>query len=382
MYEKRSLLPLHLHLPLPLALSLLAACVAGCPSTGGEPNAPAACDQPGNICTVAGDGRAAFNGDGLPATETSLYYPYDVVFDEFGRALVLDWNNLRLRRINDDGRFETIIGTDFEAPPADGAPAVDSTLHHASDVERDAAGRVYFAGNHAPVVFRIDLDQRVYVVAGSGEFGYSGDGGPATAAAIETPFGIALADDGSFYVSDQTRHVVRRVDASGVIQTVAGNGEPGYSGDGGPALAARLRAPTRLRLLPDGGLLICDTGNHCVRRVGPDGAMSTFAGTGVAGYGGDGGPAASASLDGPFDLALDTDGAVLVADTGNHVVRRIGPDGVISTIAGAGRAGFDGDGGPAAGCLLRGPSGVSVAPDGSLWICDTFNNRVRRVPRQ
>lgn len=372
MYAKRLLLS-------PL---LVSACVAGCPTVSEPTVAPSACDLPGNICTVAGDGRAAFNGDGLPARETSLYYPYDVIFDDAGRALVLDWNNLRLRRINNDGRFETIIGTDFEETPTNGALAIDSTLHHASDVERDAEGRIYFAGYHVPVVFRIDLDQRVYVIAGSGEFGYSGDGGAATDAAVETPFGVALGPDGEFYFSDQTRHVVRHVDAGGVIRTLAGDGEPGYAGDGGPAGAAKLRAPTRLRLVPDGSLLICDTGNHCIRRVAPDGTISTLAGTGVAGYSGDGGPAASAQFDGPFDIAVDIDGGLLIADTGNHAVRRIDPSGVVSTIAGSGRSGFDGDGGPASDCLLRGPSGVSVAPDGSLWICDTFNNRVRRVARE
>lgn len=355
-----------------LSASLFSGCAVA-------PTPVAPCDVPMTICTVAGTGLSQFDGDGRPALRTSLYYPLDVVFDARGRALVLDWNNLRVRRINDAGDFETVIGTDFEDTPVNGDLAINTPLHHASDIEFDANGRLYLAGNHSPVIFMIGLDDRVRVVAGNGDFGNDGDGGPATNARIGAPWGVVHVGDGSFYFGDEQYAVVRYVDTDGTISTVAGNGTNGYSGDGGPATAAQLEGPTRLRRGADGALLICDTRNHAIRRVDRDGIISTIAGDGTPGYSGDGRPAIAARLNSPYDIALAPEGALLIADTGNNVIRRIDRDGVITTVVGKGTAGYAGDEADAAACELDGPSGVTIAPDGSLWISDTFNNRVRRV---
>jgi len=353
---------------------LTAGCIELPGTTGGDD-----CSTPGVICTVAGTGQSLFNGDGMAATATGLYYPLDVTFDPSGLPLILDWNNLRLRRINADGTIQTVMGQDFEAAPLEGALAIDTALHHASDVEPDAQSRLYVAGDHAPVVFRVDLDDRVHVVAGSGDYGNDGDGGPALDARLSAPFGVAPSAEGGVYIADFEAHVIRYVDPEGVISTIAGNGTPGYAGDGGAAVDAEIETPTRLTVSPAGDVVFCDTGNHAVRRVTPDGIISTIAGDGVPGYSGDGGPASLARLDGPHDLRYGSDGALYIADTGNHVIRRIDENGVITTVVGNGAAGFDGDGGDAAACTLYRPSGVNFDAEGAMWIADTRNNRVRKV---
>ncbi len=359
---------------------LISASALASAAAGGCPGGLSQCETPGVICTVAGTGQSLFDGDGKPATETSFYHPLDVEFDVEGRPLILDFNNLRVRRINADNTIQTYMGMDFEAAPIEGAPASETPLHHASDIEYDAEGRLYVAGDHVSVVFRVNLDDRVQTVAGNSEFGYTGDDGPALEASMTAPFGVLPDADGGFYVSDNGVHVIRYVDAAGIITTVAGNGAPGYSGDGGPATEAQLHGPTRMAFDGEGRLHICDTDNHCIRRLEADGAISTVAGDGTLGYSGDGGPADAAQLNSPFDIKFDPTGEGLyIADSGNHVVRRVGADGIIATVVGMGVAGFAGDGADSSACELDHPSGLKFAADGSLWIADTFNHRVRRV---
>jgi hypothetical protein len=356
----------------------LAGCPASAPSDGGpSPGNP--CDLPGTICTVAGTGQSLFNGDMKGALQTALYYPLDVDFDPLGRPLIVDWNNLRIRRINDDGTVETVAGQDYEAAPTDGARAIDTPLHHPSDLEQDARGVYYLAGNHVPLVYIIDATERVYVVAGNGDYGNDGDGGPALHARLDVPYGVFPTGDGGFYFTDEAQHVVRYVDPAGIIHTVAGSGTRGYSGDGGPGSAAQLANPTRLRRDAAGGLFICDTGNHCIRRLDRSGVITTVVGTGRVGYDGDGGPAALARLNSPYDLAFAPSGDLYVADTGNNVIRRIGRDGIIRTVVGTGAPGFAGDGDRAEACQLNRPSGIKFGADGALWISDTYNHRVRKI---
>ena len=339
----------------------------------------AACAQPGTICTMAGTGQQAFDGDGKPALETALYYPLGVKFDGEGRPLIIDWNNLRIRRIDNDGTVETIMGKDFEGAPVDGALAIDTPLHHASDLAFDPDGQMYVAGDHVPLVFRVGLDSRVFTTAGTSNTGYSGDGGPAVRADLNTPFGVLPDAGGGFYIADIQANVVRYVDVHGIISTVAGTGTAGYTGDGGLATAAQLSAPARLRLDGNGNLYICETKNHVIRRVATDGMISTYAGTGRRGYDGDGGAATAALFDTPYDLQFAPNGDLYVADTGNSVIRRVDRNGIASTVVGIGIPGFGGDRGAAVTCTLNQPSGVSFASDGAMWISDTFNNRVRRV---
>ncbi|MCC6475374.1 MAG: hypothetical protein IT514_16705, partial [Burkholderiales bacterium] len=223
------------------------------------------------------------------------------------------------------------------------------------------------------------LGGTVTTVAGSGLGGWSlGDGGPARNAVLDTPSGVVAAPDGSVYLSDTGHSRIRKVSPSGIISTVAGTGVSGSTGDGGPAAQAQLQVPRGLAMGPDGSLYIADQASR-VRKVSPGGIISTVAGTGVAGFGGDGGPATQAQLKAPFGVAVGTDGVVYIADTENHRIRRVGTDGVISTVAGDGTAGFAGDGGPATAAKLRQPRGLLVERDGALVVVDTENHRVRRI---
>jgi streptogramin lyase len=339
------------------------------------------CAAVGTICTVAGTGQAQFDGDGRPALETSLYFPIDVLFDRSGRLLIMDWNNLRLRRVNDDGRVETIMGTDFEDFPVEGGLASESPLHHASNMEYDAAGNLFIAGDHVPVVFMVDTTDHVHTVAGSEDYGYAGDGGSARQAVLSTPFGVLPDANGGLYISDVDANVIRYVDAAQIIHTAAGTGERGWAGDGGPATAALLNGPSRLQFGPDGAVYFCEIKNHVIRRLRPGGIIETVAGTGERGYGGDGGPAVAAQLDTPYDIQFAPNGDLYLADTGNNVIRRIDTAGIISTVAGNGAPTFAGDGGPATTCSLRRPSALLLDAQGSLWIADTSNHRIRRIAR-
>ncbi|HEU4335397.1 MAG TPA: hypothetical protein VFT32_12955 [Candidatus Eisenbacteria bacterium] len=222
----------------------------------------------------------------------------------------------------------------------------------------------------------------IVTIAGSGLEAYAGDGGPAAAAGLLHPSGVAYGPDGSLYVADTDHHAVRRIDAAtGVITTVAGIGAPGYAGDGGPAAAARLRAPRDVAVAENGDLYVADTGNHAIRKVAAaTGLVTTIAGKGSPGFGGDGAEAAGARLNAPSALAIAANGDLYVADRGNNRVRRVAATtGIISTFAGTGSDGFGGDGGPATAARLSRPSGVDVALNGDVYIADTFNHAVRRV---
>lgn len=337
------------------------------------------CDEPGVICTVAGTGRAAYDGDGRLGTETSLYYPWSIAFDSLGQPLILDANNLRLRRLGFGNLVTTVMGTGIEDFPEEGALASQTPLHHASDIKVDHRGGWLLAGNHVPVVFRVSEDGRVHIVAGTPELGNDGDSGPATQARLTTPFGVWPDETGGFYIADLDAHVIRYVDANGYITTVAGTGSPGYSGDGGPARQARLNGPARVVQDGLGALYFVETKNHVLRRVRPDGIIDTVAGTGQRGYSGDGGPARLARFDSPYDLVLAPTGDLLIVDTGNSVIRRIGRNGIVTTLVGTGQAGFAGDFDDARTSQLYRPVGAALDTSGSLWIADTFNNRVRRV---
>jgi DNA-binding beta-propeller fold protein YncE len=230
-------------------------------------------------------------------------------------------------------------------------------------------------------VFRIDTMEESTVLAGTGEAGFAGDGGPADQAELYGPLAVAVDPEGNVFIADTGNNRIRRVEgSSGTIETIAGDGEPGFEGDGGDASLARLNAPAGLALDASGNLFIADTGNHRIRRVDAvSGVIETVAGDGTPGFGGDGGPATSAHLRAPSGLVVDAAyERIVVADTGNHRVRVLEADGTIDTLAGSGVAGFAGDDGPAVEAQLRNPTGVSLARRDVL-IADTGNHRVRRV---
>ncbi len=329
------------------------------------------------IETVAGSALAGDSGDGGPATAAHLRSPQGVAVDATGNLYVADTENHRVRRVAPDGLIVGVAGA--EIPSGDGGPATAARLEKTYGMAVDAAGNLYVAESDLDRVRRIDPEGIITTFAGSGEAGFSGDGGPATAARLSYPTGMAADAAGNLYVADTFNHRVRRIDPAGMITTIAGTGEAGFSGDGGPATAARFAAPTGVAADAAGNLYVADFFNHRVRRIAPDGSISTIAGTGQSGFAGDGGPATAARLNLPYALALDSTGNVYVADRDNHRVRRIGPNGIITTFAGSGEAGFSGDGGPAAAARLNAPQGVAVDAAGNLYVADFLNHRVRRI---
>ena len=328
--------------------------------------------QPGSrrIDRLAETAATSASGRSLPA---------GMVLDADGNLYVAESGSHRVRRIDSAGFVSTIAGTGRRGFTGDGGPATSASLDLPSSVALDAAGNLYVAdrGNHR--VRRIDAAGVITTVAGTGEPGYSGDGGPATAARLNAPSEVALDAAGNLYVADTRNHRVRRVDPAGVITTIAGTGERGYSGDSGPATAARLDSPWGLALDVAGNLYVADVDNNRVRRVDPAGIITTAAGTGALGYSGDDGPATEAWLHWPHWVALDAAGNLYVADTLNHRVRRIDPAGVITTVAGTGVAGNSGDGGPAAAAQLDTPLGVATDPQGNVYIADAGNDVVRVI---
>jgi sugar lactone lactonase YvrE len=245
------------------------------------------------------------------------------------------------------------------------------------------AGDLYVADASNHVVRCIDLLTGVTsIVAGSGAPGWSGDGGRATAARLTTPRGLAVAPDGDLYIADAGTHTIRRVSAaSGSIATIAGRGRPGSDGDGGPATSARLSDPCAIAISGKGDLFIADRGNHKIRVIfASTGSIETVAGQGQAGFSGDGGSGKDARLRSPRGVAVGSNGDIYIADSGNHVVRRLAAStGILTTIAGIGLAGFAGDGGAAVLARLSSPEGLDVGPWGDLYIADTGNHRVRRL---
>jgi hypothetical protein len=277
------------------------------------------------------------------------------------------------------GTISTIAGSDpFGDFSGDGGPATVAALNNPAGVAVMPDGGYLIADAGNDRVRRVFPDGTIRTVAGTGMYGFSGDGGPATAANLQAPLGVAALPDGGFLIADAAAARVRRVSPSGIITTVAGTGTRGISGDGGPATAAEIYDPQGVATMPDGGFLIAD-GDYVVRRVSPTGTISTVAGTGTPGFSGDGGPATAAQLTNPNAVAVTADGGFLIADSGNRRIRRVSPSGIISTVAGTGVQGSSGDGGAATAAQLNAPEGLATTPDGGFLIADWFANRVRWV---
>src|SRR5215468_2640664 len=335
----------------------------------------------GAISTIAGsDSFGDFKGDGGPAIAAALNEPLGVAVMPDGGYLIADAGNDRVRRVFADGTSRTVAGTGLYGDSGDGGPATAAQIKDPLGVAAMPDGGFLIADGGAGRVRRVLPDGTITTVAGNGTRGYSGDGGPATAAEIFDPNGVAVLPDGGFLIADGD-YVVRRVFPDGTITTVAGNATPGFSGDGGPATAARLNVVYSVAVTADGGFLIADSGNRRVRRVSPTGIITTVAGTGVQGSAGDGGAATAAQLNDPDGIASTPDGGFLIADFFGNRVRWVSPTGVITTVAGTGSASVfrDGDGGPATVANITMPFGVAVTPSGGFVFSEEGNAAVRLV---
>ncbi|MEV4869247.1 NHL repeat-containing protein [Streptomyces syringium] len=347
------------------------------PSTGTGPQ-PAGLAE-GAIATVAGNGAAGFISDGGPGALTRIHYPYGVAVDKNGNLYIADRHNHRIRKVTPNGLITTVAGDGQAGYVSDGGPAVATRLHYPGDVAVDDAGNLYIADTSNHRVRKVTPSGIITTIAGDGQAGYISDGGPAIATRLNTPWGVAVDRSGNVYISDHGNHRVRKVTTNGNITTVAGNGTAGYVSDGGPAISTRLQYPLGVAVDAEGNLYIADRHNHRIRKVTPNGLITTVAGNGTAGYVSDGGPALGTQLHYPWGVALDEVGSLYIGDGHNHRVRKVTADGIITTIAGNGTAGYVDDGGPAAGTRVFYPSGVALDRAGNLYIADANNHRIRGV---
>ncbi len=327
------------------------------------------------ISTFAGGASEEVAGPEGQGASANIFTPTGVAVDAAGIIYIADFSGHRILRV-ERGVITTFTGMGTEGFSGDGGSAKLARLSFPSGVAVDAKGAVYIAdtGNHR--VRRVGPDGRITTLAGIGSFGFRGDGGLAVQASLNSPLGVAVDAKGTVFIADTGNHRVRCVRTNGLITTVAGIGCLGLVGDGGPATQAALSLPMGVAVDARGTLYISDRFNQRIRRVGPDGVITTFAGGGVSS---DGGPATQAGLRGPCGVAVDPAGNVYIADQHNERVRQVGVDGIITTIAGNGTFGLSGDGGQATQASLNSPAGVAVGADGTIYIADRLNHRIRRV---
>jgi uncharacterized protein (TIGR03437 family) len=335
----------------------------------------------GMIQTFAGNGQFQFTPDGTPALSAYLNQPSALAVGQDASLYIADTNNNLLQRVNPNGLVTTVAGNGQAGGlVADHGDALSIVLSHPVGVTIDLAGNPVVVGGFAKI-YRLNPDRTLTTVVGKGgPTGYGGDNGPATQALISTaaPYvGVLYDPAGNLYFSDYGNNRVRQVSPQGIITTVAGDGNRASAGDGGAATSASLLSPSGLAMDAAGNLYIGETGR--IRRVGTDGMISTFAGTGQTGYSGDGGMAIQARLTFPTGLVFDAGGNLYFSDTAFQVVRAIAPSGIISTVAGNGRAGFTGDAGPSTAASLNLPYGLALDAGGNLIIADSSNDRIRSV---
>ncbi|HTB30854.1 MAG TPA: T9SS type A sorting domain-containing protein [Bacteroidia bacterium] len=339
-----------------------------------------------NIVNFAGNGNMGYSGDGFPANSgfCELYQPAGIYIDRAGNTYIDDCANNVIRKVNTNGIISTFAGIKITGNGGyygDGGPATNAELNLPEDICADTSGNIYIADFDNAVIRMVNTSGIISTVVGSGFVGYSGDGGPATNAELDLPVYVFVDKQENMYISDIGNYVIRKVDASGIISTFAGNGKGGYSGDGGPATAAEILSPTGICEDSTGNIYFAmGSGNTpVIRKVNSSGIISTIAGNGIAGYSGDGGPATSAELDFLFGLCFDGAGNLLVCDGANNRVREINTSGIISTIAGNGHVGRSGDGGPATAAELYDPSGIAINQYGNVYFSESFNNDVREI---
>ena len=334
----------------------------------------------GIITTVAGNGTQNFRGDGGQAIDASMN-PISVSVDRQGNLYISDYNNNRIRKVDGiNGIITTIAGDSMiGCYGGDGGKATLANLYTPSKTALDNKGNLYICDENNNRIRKVDTSGIITTFAGVNSQGYSGDGGLAIQAQLNTPYGVATDNFGNVFIAEFGNNRIRKVDTTGIISTVVGNGNRGYSGDGGLATAATLNLPYDVVLDTIGNLYLIDQGNNVIRKVDTSGIISTVAGTGDGGFGGDGDSAKYSNLNSPRGITIDRKGNLYISDNGNQRIRMVNTNGIISTIVGNGTVGYNGDGGLASSAILAGTSGISVDNYGNLYIADFGNQRIRKV---
>lgn len=336
------------------------------------------------ITTLAGNGASGYAGDGGAASSAQFFAPTGLAMDTAGNLYIADTGNARIRKIATDGSISTVAGAGGAGMSGDGGPATSAMLSGPRGVFVDSSGNIYIADTANRLVRKV-TGTTINTIAGNiydtNTESYGGDNGPATTAIMAQPVGVVVDSAGNVYISDTSNHRIRKVDTNGVMTTYAGDGTPGFGGDGTRAVTAHLNSPRGLALDAAGNLYIADTASQKIRVVNAaTGIITTVAGTGTAGFSGDLGLATKAQLNAPYAVALDAAGNLYIADYSNSRIRKVSKSsGVISTIAGNGRFGHAGDGGPGTSATLNFPGGVAVDANGNVYIADTQSATIRKL---
>jgi len=338
------------------------------------------------ITTFAGiyDLSYIFSGDGVPATTAHLAEPVDICADASGNIYISEFENCCVRKVNPTGIITTVAGlggVSMSGYSGDGGPATIAKLRGVADICFDGSGNLYIADYGNNCIRKVSIAGIITTIAGTGSPGFTADGHAATASLLYKPYGICIDGSGIVYFSEQGNNCVRKIDASGIISTIAGTGgaADGFGGDDGPATAALLNTPCGIIMDGSGNLFIADEDNYRVRKVSSSGYITTVAGTGSVGFSGDGFAATTAKLNYPLNLFMDGSGNLYIADFSNNAVRMVNAAGIISTVAGiGGSSGYTGDGSAPTATQLGGPTGVYIDASGNMYISDE-GNTVRKI---
>ena len=333
----------------------------------------------GIITTIAGNGIAGYSGDGGSALEASLNFPAGLVFDK-GNLYIADRNNHRVRKIDSNGIIMTVAGTGVPDCCKDNGPAIEASLNFPSDVDMDLEGNLYISDRSNNRIRKVNASGVITTIAGLGKAGYKGDFGPATQAFLKHPFGIFLDLKGNLYIADRGNNRVRKVDQEGIITTIAGDGTHSFGGDYGPANQSSLAFPTDVIVDPKGVVYIADRNNNRIRKINERGVITTFMGTSQNEFNGDNEIVAETNLHLPFALSFHGKESLLVVDRNHFRLRAVKlQGGQVETIAGNGDFLFKGDGGPGGGATLNAPSGIAIDSHDNVLFADRLHQRIRKI---
>jgi sugar lactone lactonase YvrE len=340
-------------------------------------------DQNGLLLNVVGTGASGYSGDGGPATQAQLKVPAGLTFDSRGNLYIADRENHRVRKVDKKGIITTVAGNGTAGFSGDGGPATQASLNLPSGLAVDSKGNLYISDRSNNRVRVVNSKGIIKTIAGNGKDGYHGDNMPALKATLDKPFGLALDKNNNLYIADRGNNRIRKVDGSGLISTVAGDGGFYFIGDNGPAYRASIAGPTDVDVDDKGNIYIADRNNNRIRVVDKLGMIRTLMGTGQRDYNGDSELARETNLQLPFGVALDKNGDLLVIDRSHYRIRKVTLKGnKVTTLAGNGVKKFGGDGGPASGAKIEFPHGIDVDSKDNVIFADKAHYRIRKITPQ